>query len=108
MPATTSTTQNPFEQARRRLIERLTLLVVPNPIRIFPGPSDFLEAGRVLRESAEIYDDFVRAIGSEVEDNSPYRVDNRSFDAVASGAVSDAIFECDNISERLQDDREAA
>ena len=101
-------TQNPFEAARAKLIERLSLLVVPKPIRIFPGPSDFQNARDLLRETAEIFDDYVHAIGSEVENNSPYPIDLRSFDAVASCAISDAAYECDAIAEKLQDEREAA
>lgn len=105
---TPSPAQNPFEAAKLKLIERLALLVVPKPIRIFPGPSDFEAARDVLREAAEIFDDWIAAVGHQVADNSPYSVDARSFDKVASGAVADALYECENISERLIEDREAA
>ena len=101
-----STTQNPFEAARAKLIERLSLLVVPKPIRIFPGPSDFQTVRDLLRETAEIFDDYVAAIGGEVEANSPYNVDSRSFDAVASCAIADAAWACEHIAERLIEDRE--
>ena len=105
---TAANAQNPFEQAKAKLIERLQLLVCPNPVRIFPHPSDFVAVGDLLRDIAEINDDFIRAIGSEVEDNSPYHVDMRSFDAVATGACTDAIYECHNVGERMIEDREAA
>src|ERR1700722_13908923 len=108
MPAVTTQAQNPFEQAKAKLIERLQLLVCPKPIRLFPHPSDFVAVGDLLRETAEIFDDYVRFVGGEVEDNSPYHVDSRSFDAVASGAVTDAIYECHNVAERMLEDREAA
>ena len=100
--------QNPFEAARARLIERLSLLVVPNPIRIFPGPGDFQAARQLVLEAAEIFDDMIAAVGREVEDNSPYQIDARSFDKVASGAVADALYEIENVAERLIEDREAA
>ena len=99
---------NPFEQARARLIERLSLLVVPNRFRIFPGPSDFLEAARLIREIGELHGDFVREIGNEIENNAPYSFDARAFDGVFVDATADAAFACEAIAERLQDEREAA
>jgi hypothetical protein len=110
MPAATATTKqaNPFEQAKAKLIERLGLLVMPKPIRVFPGPSDFLEAGRALRDVAELFNDYVRAIGDEVENNSPFHVDSRSFDNVVTDAISDCAYTAESIAERLQDEREAA
>ena len=105
---TAANTQNPLEQAKARLIERLQLLVCPRAIRVFPHPSDFVAVGDLLRETAEIFDDYVRFIGGEVQDNSPYHVDERSFDAVASGAVTDAIYECHNVGERMIEDRSEA
>src|ERR1700733_4840828 len=104
MPAVTTQAQNPFEQAKAKLIERLALLVMPNRIRTFPGPSDFLEASRALREVGELFNDYVRAIGDEGENNSPFYVDSRSFDNVVTDATGDAAYACESIAERLQDE----
>lgn len=101
-------TPNPFAEAHAKLLERLALLIPPKAIRIFPGPSDFEAARDYLRELAEILDDTVEAIGFQIEDNSPYRVDVNSFNAVMSGAVTDAAYECERIGEMMRDDREAA
>ena len=108
MPAVTTQAQNPFEQAKAKLIEHLALLVMPNRVRTFPGPSDFLEAGRAIREVGELFNDYVRAIGDEVENNSPFYVDSRSFDNVVTDAIADAAYAAESIAERLQDEREAA
>lgn len=99
--------RNPFEVARSHLIRRVIELVPPKPIRVFPGPSDFEAVRDLIKESAEIFDDYIRAIGSEVEDNTPFRFDSRSFDACASRAFTDAIYECDNIAEQMRDARDA-
>lgn len=106
--STATTTQNPFEQAKARLIERLQLVVCPNRIRLSPGPSDFLEIARLFHDIGEINNDFFRAIGDEVENNSPFYVDSRSFDNVVTDAISDCAYAAESIAERLQDEREAA
>lgn len=110
MSSTTADTSNPFVAAIDRAIERLTVLkaCAPKPIRIFPGPSDFLEAGRFLKETAEIFDDYVADIGFEVADNSPFPIDERAFDHVASGAVTDATYACETVADRLIDERRVA
>jgi hypothetical protein len=108
--STAATSQNPVVAAIDRMIERLQLAKAsaPKPIRIFPGPSDFLEMGRIIRDVAEIQNDFYRAIGDEVENNSPFYVDSRSFDNVVTDAISDCAYTAESIAERLQDEREAA
>lgn len=110
MSSTLTNTQNPFVSGIDRLIERLQHVkaTAPKPIRIFPGPSDFLEAGRLLKEVGEVFNDYVRTVGDEVENNSPFHVDSRDFDDVASDAISNASYACESIAERLQDEREVA
>lgn len=100
--------QNPFEIEKARLLERIALIVAPKAIRIFPTPDDFMAARDFLRELAEVIDDTIEAIGFEVADNSPYNVDQNSFNAVMSGAVADAAYECERIGERMIEDRDAA
>jgi hypothetical protein len=106
--STTTPSQNPIESARAKLIERLSLLVTPRPIRVFPGPSDFQAIAGCIKEAAEIFDDYIAALGREIEDNAPYEVDARAFDKVATSAVGDAVYVCETVAERLIEDREAA
>jgi hypothetical protein len=107
---TAANTQNTVAAAIDRMIERLLLVkaAAPNPIRIFPSPDDFLEISRLFRDVGEIFNDFARAVGDEVENNSPYHVDSRSFDNVVTDAIGDCAYACEAIAERLQDEREAA
>lgn len=108
MSSLTTSDQNTFTCGVDRVIERLQLVkaTAPKPIRIFPGPSDFLEVGRFIKEVGEIFDDLVRACGDEVECNSPFHIDSRDFDHVATDGISSAAYCCESIADRLQDERE--
>ena len=90
------------------LIERLQLLVMPKAIRVFPGPSDFIAVAETIRDVSELFNDFVRAFGDEVECNSPYHVDSADFEGVFTDSSSNAIYACEAIAERMQDEKEAA
>ena len=100
--------RNPFEVARSHLIRRLLEVVVAKPVRVFPGPSGFQAVRQMIRDVAEIHDEWLRAIGDQIEDNSPYSIDSTDFDGAALAGVDNALFACDQIAERMIEDRSAA
>lgn len=80
-----STTPNPFEAARSALITRLLALPVPAAIG---------EVSDHLREAANIFDQWLYAVGSGVADHVTVDVDMRTFQGTFLGAVDgNAIYE---------------
>lgn len=73
-----STTQNPFEAARAALIQRLLALPVPSAIG---------EVSDHLRDAANIFDQWLYAVGSGVADSVMVDVDMRPFSGAFLGAI---------------------
>jgi len=98
---------NPFEVARRTLIQALARMPVPRPIGSFPVPSDFEGIRDHLVEAASIFDSWLGAVGHQVADNASHDVDMRVFEGAFTGAVEgNATFECDRCAEALIEDRD--
>ncbi|EJN07915.1 hypothetical protein PMI42_07445 [Bradyrhizobium sp. YR681] len=76
--ADTSTTPNPFEAARSALIQRLLALPVPAAIG---------EVSDHLRDAANVFDQWLYAVGSGVADHVSVDVDMRQFQGAFLGAV---------------------
>jgi hypothetical protein len=74
----TSPTQNPFKAARLALIQRLLALPVPEAIG---------DVADHLKDAANIFDQWLYAVGSGVADSVPADVDMRSFQGAFLGAV---------------------
>lgn len=62
--------QNPFEAARLALVKRLLALKAPAAYPTFPSPSDHEGVASHIREAAQIFDEWLGAIGDEVRDNA--------------------------------------
>lgn len=67
-PATSA--KNPFEAARRRLIAGLLAMKAPAAYPAFPSPADHEGVAAHIREAAQIFDEWLAAIGCEVRDNA--------------------------------------
>src|SRR5258706_5004005 len=92
MPATTSETtttipQNPFETARRALIAALSAMTTPDAYPNFPSPSDHEGVAGHIREAAQIFDEWLAAIGAEVRDNAVTAIDRHMFSGSFLGAI---------------------
>jgi hypothetical protein len=89
MPATTETlsSQNPFERARLALIKRLLWMPAPSAYPTFPSPDDHMGVKDHILLAAELFDDYLAAIGAEVRDNANCAIDKDLF----SGTVMRAI-----------------
>lgn len=83
----TPSSSNPFETARRKLIARLLAMKAPGALPSFPMPCDFGAAKNHLIEAAGIFDEWLAAIGGELDDNTQASIDMRSF----RGAFTDAV-----------------
>ena len=99
--------RNPFEVARSHLIRRLLEVVVPKALPPFPNAGHFRAIAETLRDVAAIHDEFVRAIGDQVEVNAPSKFDSRDFDDVSSDSVGDALYALELIAEQMSEAREA-
>jgi hypothetical protein len=104
-PSPSELARNPFEVARSHAIRRLLEVVLPKAPGAFASPAFFRAVIETMREVCEINDDFVRAIGDQVETASPYEVDSRDFDRVSSDGIGDAAYACERIAERMIEDR---
>lgn len=81
MPAANTTSPtNPFEAARQSLIDRLTALSAPSAFAIG-------EVSDHIREAANIFDQWLYAVGSQVADSTFADVDLRQFQGAFLGAV---------------------
>lgn len=87
-----NTQPNPFEAARAALIDRLLTLRVPEAIG---------EVSEHLRETANIFDQWLYAVGSGVAEHVTVDVDMRQFQGAFLGAVDgNATYEAECIVER--------
>ena len=82
-----STSNNPFEIAKRSLIEKLVQLSCPRPINVNPFPDDFETVSSHIAEAAQIFDAWLSAVGFEGRQNAPCRVNTDLFEDVFSEAV---------------------
>ncbi len=87
MPASIVPAQNPFETARLSLISRLLNLKAPKAYPNFPSPDDHEGVAAHIREAAQLFDEWLAAIGSEVRDNAVTSVDRHMFSGSFMGAV---------------------
>lgn len=90
--SSTTSPANPFEAARQALIARLLALPVPQALG---------EVSDHLRDAANIFDQWLYAVGSGVADHVTVDVDMRSFQGAFLGAVDgNASYEVDCAVER--------
>lgn len=89
---TTSTTkQNPLKAARAALIQRLLALPVPEALG---------DVADHLRETANVFDQWLYAVGSGVADHVTVDVDMRQFQGAFIGAVDgNATYEVECVQE---------
>lgn len=80
-------TQNPFEAARLKLIQALLAMKAPKAYPSFPIPADHEGIAAHIREAAQIFDDWLAAVGHQVRDNSGSEIDMRCFEGAFMGAV---------------------
>jgi hypothetical protein len=105
--STASSPSNPFETARLALIKRLLEMKAPKDYPIYPRNGDHQTIADHIRDAANIFDEWLYAIGREVADNSTNSVDMRLFTAAFLGAVDgNATYETETAG--LQHGREAA
>lgn len=89
LPAPTITTKpsNPFETARLALIKRLLTLKAPAAYPNFPSPADHEGIAQHIRDAAQIFDEWLAAIGAEVRDNATTSISAGLFAGSFTGAV---------------------
>jgi hypothetical protein len=86
-----SPTQNPFEAARSALIDRILALPIPQAIG---------EVSDHLRDAANVFDQWLYAVGSGVSDQVMVDVDMRQFQGAFVGAVDgNATYEVECVME---------
>jgi len=95
VPAAPAPSANPFERARLALIARLLKERAPGAISLRrPRLSEFEAVADHIRDMANIFDEWLREIGSEVADNAHEAVDMRQFTGTFLAAVDgNATFE---------------
>jgi hypothetical protein len=87
MSTTALANKSPIETARRRLVASLLAMKVPKAYPSFPSPDDHLSIKDHIVLAAELFDDYLAAIGAEVRDNANCAIDKDLF----SGTVMRAI-----------------
>jgi hypothetical protein len=83
----TPSTTNPFEIARRKLVEKLSAMKVPGALGSFPLASDFETLANMTREVAAIADEWLAVIGHQVRENATCTIDMRQFEGAFTGAI---------------------
>lgn len=91
----------PFESAVAATITKLQAVKAPRAISVFPHPSEFSTVADFMREVGEILNEMYSAIGHEIADNSPCRVDIDQFRSPCTDALDGALWECERASEAL-------
>jgi hypothetical protein len=87
LPAATNS-QNPFEAAKARLIERISnALIPPKAYSLFPKPDEHETIAEHIREAASLFDEWLAAIGNEFADNAAYDNDTRRFKEAFTDAI---------------------
>lgn len=108
-PAAATTTNtaspSPFETIRSSLVSRLASLQVPKGFSLqMPRRGEFDEVAAFIRDLANVCDEALYAIGSEVADNAARGIDMSVFSGAFLGAVEgnadfvtrSACFSCDS------------
>lgn len=72
--AETPLSKNPFEAARLTLVKRLLQMQAPKAYPCSPSPTDHRNVAAHIKEAAEIFDEWLAAIGAEVRDNTTIMV----------------------------------
>jgi len=102
--ATTFPTKNPFETARRKLIAALSAMTAPAAYPAYPSPSDHEAIADHIREAAQIFDDWLAAVGSEVRDNAVTAIDRHMFSGSFTGAIDgNETYACTEQGEALRE-----
>lgn len=98
--------QNPFEAARLTLIKRLLQLRAPKAYPCSPAPSDHENVAEHLRETAQIFDEWLAAIGAEVRDNAVTYVSAGLFSGSFVGAIDgNETYACEEAATALREYR---
>ena len=79
--------RNPFEVARSHLIRRILELQAPVAFPNFPTPGHHESVAAHLREAAEIFDEWLAAIGAEVRDNATISISAGLFSGSFAAAI---------------------
>ncbi len=79
--------RNPFEAARSHLIRRLLDLTVPAELSPRARPAQLAALADHIREAADIFDEWLAAIGGEVAETASRRLDMSVFAGAFRGAV---------------------
>ncbi|QPF81629.1 hypothetical protein IC762_17535 [Bradyrhizobium genosp. L] len=79
--------RNPFEAARSALIRRLVEMEVPRELSLRPRRDEFAHLADHIRDAANLFDEWLFAIGAEVAENANRAVDLRLFSGAFLGAV---------------------
>lgn len=87
LAAATTSAKNPFEAARRRLISGLLAMKAPPSYPASPSPSDHEGIAAHIRDAAQIFDEWLAAVGSEVRDNAVTSIDGNLFSGAFTGAI---------------------
>jgi hypothetical protein len=87
LPATASRPSNPFETARLKLVKALLSLKAPVAYPAFPTPGHHEGVASHIREAAQIFDEWLAAVGAEVRDNAVTSISGGLFAGSFIGAV---------------------
>lgn len=80
--------------AHRALIAKLHALIPPNGFSINPYPNEFDAVMAYMRDIAEIGNELIAAVGHEVDQNSPGKVDMKQFlEPFSDGITGNALYE---------------
>jgi hypothetical protein len=86
-PPAPAKSANPFETARLKLIKALLGMKAPNGYPNFPAPSDHETIAAHIRDAAQIFDEWLAAVGAEVRDNAVTSISAGLFAGSFTGAV---------------------
>lgn len=90
LPAPRLPTSNPFEIAKRDLVEQFNKLTTPVPLPVsFADPVCFDEVNGHIKEAVAIFDRWLASVGGEVASHAPWgvKVNTDLFNDVISEAV---------------------
>lgn len=98
-----SQTANPLKAARASLISAFLALDLPC-YPAFPSPSDHEGFAGHIRQAAQLFDDYLAAIGEQVRDNAVTSIDGHMFAGSFLGAVDgNETGICENQAEALRE-----